>query len=91
MEHCQSYSYEKNKGTCVILIDCDSDDEDEDGKDDGNHRKSVFKLLKVCAPQIGCQCYVQPRQHPQSSSGRRKPFVEKMLINSIIILDHVIG
>ena len=41
MEHCQTYSCEKNEGT-VILIDCDSDDEDEVGKDDGNHHKSVF-------------------------------------------------
>ena len=62
----------------MILIDCDSDDEDEDGKDGGNHHKNVFlKQLKVFAPQIGCQCYVQPRQHPQSSSGRRKPFLRK--------------
>ena len=71
----------------MSLIDCDSDDEDEEGKDDNS---SV--CVKVFAPQTGCQCCVQPRQHPQSSSGRTRPFVQKTInLASIIILDKVIG
>ena len=87
IETLSNYDCEKKKWEPVFLIDSDSDDEDEEGKDDNS---SV--CVKVFAPQTGYQCCVQPQQHPQFSSGRTKPFVQKTInLASIIIHDQVVG